>query len=294
MNNDAANQPDAPDQPPASAEEAARRIREAVKSMPLQTLRRLRRELDLNPRPKRTHQLHAAFPMEAVQLDASTSEYLVVDRANKGEGDEVRLVLHQEPGPASGYKNKPLGPDRLRVVVYGLWDMCTGMVRSRYTVARGENSVDALDFLCWALAPAADPRVVLHGVPEDLWSDQGPLVKSALAQDLLERLDVNVVTGKPYLKERMGGVERANRTRWARFERQLFLRPEPSITLGEVNARIEQFEIAENGRWTARTPVDGRLLNRTASWVALVNRRPADRPLRRLPDNPLAVEEEPR
>ena len=32
MNNDAANQPDAPDQPPASAEEAARRIREAVKT----------------------------------------------------------------------------------------------------------------------------------------------------------------------------------------------------------------------------------------------------------------------
>ncbi len=273
------------DQAIAAAIEAGDLPPEA-KDMPVQTVRRLRRELDLNPRPKRTHRLHAEWPMQAVQLDASTSEYLMVDPGNDARGDATLLKLHEQPGPASGYKNKPLGPERLRVLVYGLWDMCTGMVRSRYTVARGETSLDALEFLVWALSPGADPRVVLHGVPEDLWVDQGPLVKSGPVRDLLERLDVNIVTGAPYAKERMGGVERAHRTRWARFERQLFLRPE-SLTLGDVNARLEQFELAESGRWTARTPVDGKLLSRAATWVALVNRRPADRPLRRMPENAL-------
>ena len=106
--------------------------------MPLATVRRLRAQLDLTPRPKRTHRLHAEFPMQAVQLDASTSEYLVA--AGADEGDATRLTLHRKPGPASGYKNKPLGKDRLRVLVYGLWDMCTGATRSRYCVARGETS----------------------------------------------------------------------------------------------------------------------------------------------------------
>ena len=62
-----------------------------------------------------------------------------------------------------------------------------------------------------------------HGVPDDLWSDQGPLFKSSAARDLLNRLGIRLVTGEPYAKERMGGVERAHRHRWARFEGALFL-----------------------------------------------------------------------
>lgn len=270
----------------AGAIEAGELPPEAAR-MPLATARRLRRELDLAERPKRTHRLHAEFPMQAVQLDASTSEYLVATGAD--EGDATRLALYRKPGPASGYKNKPLGEDRLRVVVYALWDLCTGAVRSRYCVSRGENSLDALDFLCWGLAPAADPRVVMHGVPEDLWVDQGPLLKSAPARDLIERLDVNLVTGAPYAKERMGGVERSHRTRWARFERPLFLRSEESITLGEVNARLQEYEVRENGVRNARTSVDGQVLSRTSAWLALTQRRPADRPLRRLPEDPLGT-----
>ena len=270
----------------AGAIEAGELPAEAAR-MPLATARRLRRELDLAERPTRTHRLHAEFPMQAVQLDASTSEYLVA--AGADEGDATRLALYRKPGPASGYKNKPLGEDRLRVVVYALWDLCTGAVRSRYCVARGENALDTIDFLCWALAPGADPRVVVHGVPEDLWVDQGPLLKSAPARDLIERLDVNLVTGAPYAKERMGGVERSHRTRWARFERPLFLRSEPSIALGELNARLQEYEVRENGVRSARTPVDRRVLSRTSAWLALTQRRPADRPLRRLPDDPLGT-----
>ena len=252
--------------------------------VPLGTAYRVVRELGLAPASRRTHRLSADYPMQAVLIDASTSKHLAVDRRDEG-GDDPLLRLHRRPDPASGYKNKPLPPDRRRLLVYGIWDMCTGYALSRYVAATGENAVDAMDFLCWALAgPKADRRVVLHGVPDDLWSDQGPLVKSAAARELLGRLGVQPIDGKPYAKERMGGVERAHRTRWRRLELSLFLRGEETIRLSELNARLAEFEIEENGRRASRAPVE---LSRTAAWVALTQRRPKDNPLRRLPPDPI-------
>lgn len=254
-------------------------------AMPLQTAYRIARAMGLRDRPRRTHRLHADYPMQAVQIDGSTSEYLVVDKILP-DGD-YRLKLHRKPTPASGYKNKPLGPDRLRVQVYALWDMCTGYQLARYAVAKGENALDAMDFLCWALGEEKDIRIPLHGVPDDLWTDQGPLFKSGPACELLERLDIHLVTGEAYAKERMGGVERSHRTRWNRFEQSLFLRAQDSLTLSELNGRLVEFTVAENARHRSRTPVAGRATDRAAAWVALVNGR--DKPLRQLPPNALAT-----
>ncbi len=256
-------------------------------AMPTATAHRLAREMGLVVRKKRTHRLHADYPMQAVQMDGSTSQYLVVDRELE-DGDWL-LRLHRRPAPQrpGGYKNKPLGRERLRVLVYGLWDMCTGYTRAVYVVGKGESALDAMTALCAMLAETGEGRRPLHGVPEDLWSDQGPLFKSGAARDLLERLDVNLVTGEAYAKERMGGVERSHRTRWARFERALFLRGRETILLSELNERLCEYEAEENGRRSSRTPVGGRAASRTEAWVALTNGRPADNPLRKLPDNPV-------
>lgn len=222
--------------------------------------------------------------MQAVQIDGSSSEHLVVAE-DLGGGDYL-LKLHRRPY-ASGYKNKPVRADRLRVLVYGLWDMCTGCAISDYVVAKGENAFDAMEFFCMACGPKDDPRVVMRGLPDDLWTDQGPLFKHAAARDLLERLDVNLVTGEPYAKERMGGVERAHRTRWSRFERALFLRRENTIALSELRARLREFEIRENARRPSRTPVGGREVARASAWAALTAARPKDNPLREPPPNPI-------
>ena len=254
-------------------------------AMPVGTLYRLARELGLKLERKRTHRLSADYPMQAVQIDGSSSEHLVVVRALE-DGDYL-LKLHRRPYPASGYKNKPLGPERLRVWVYSLWDMCTGYRLARYTVAKGEHMLDAMEFFCWALEEHADPRIPFHGRPDYLWSDQGVLFKGLPAQDLLERLDIEPVTGEAYAKERMGGVERTHRTRWQSFERALFLRNEDTIKLSELNARLLAFDIRENARRPSRTPVGRRRVSRTDAWVALTNARPADNRLRKLPDNPI-------
>ena len=252
-------------------------------AMPVGTMHRLARELGLTSKRKRTHRLSADYPMQAVQIDGSSSEHLVVVRA-LDDGDYL-LKLHRRPYPASGYKNKPLGPERLRVWVYSLWDMCTGYRLARYTVAKGEHMLDAMEFFCWALEEHADPRIPFHGRPDYLWSDQGVLFKGLPAQDLLERLDIELVTGEAYAKERMGGVERSHRTRWQSFERALFLRDSDTIKLSELNARLIEFYIRENVR-RSRTPVGGRRdVSRTDAWVALTNARPADNRLQAFPAN---------
>ena len=254
--------------------------------LPLGTAQRIRRELKLTPRPKRTHRLAADYPMQACQVDGSSSQYLSVE--HRLEDGDYLLKLHHAPYPASGYKNKPLGPDRLRVYLYSLWDLCTGYPLARYVVARGEGAFDIMDFLCWAFAGGIDPRIPFHGLPEDLWSDGGPL-KAQFAQDLLDRLDINFVLGTPYAKERMGGVERTHRTRWSRFEGTLFMSGEDRITLSELNARLVEFTIRENAHRQARCRIGGRVVTRTAAWIAGVNGRPKDKPLRKLPENAMAT-----
>ena len=251
--------------------------------MPEQTAYRVARELGLKPKRRRTQRLDADYPMQAIQCDGSTSKYLVPVK-RLPDGDWL-LKLHRKPTPARGYKNKPLGPDRERVIVYGLWEMCTGYTLSRYTVARGETAVDEMTFLCWALEESDDRRLPFHGRPDDLWFDQGNVFKSAAARDFIERLDINPNPGRPYNKERMGGIERSHRARWARFERTLFLRREKTILLSELNSRLLEFHIRENARRPSRTPVAGRQVSRAAAWVALTNARPADNRLRKIVPN---------
>ncbi|MYE01629.1 MAG: transposase family protein [Alphaproteobacteria bacterium] len=250
-------------------------------SMPLGTAHRIVRELGLDERPGRTTgPMRADWPMQALQVDGSTSHYLVVDEALP-DGDFV-LKAHHRPYGSGGYKNKPVAADRLRLLSVGVWDMCTGCVRARYVVGRGESAPVVLKALCEVLRPTGDPERPLHGVPTDLWSDQGPLFKSRAGRDLVERLDMTLVTGAPYQKTRMGGIERSWRTLWGRFERSLVLPGFVSILLSELNARYDEHERRENRR-AARVRVDGRRVSRAVAFTALARRRPE--PIREMPEN---------
>ena len=248
--------------------------------MPLATAHRIRRELGLVAGPRRTHRIHADYPMQAVLVDWSSSKYLTVVGP---EEDDWLLKLHRRPWAASGYKNKPLGPDRMRLGVHGFWEMCTGFCLARYTVERGESATGVMAAVCWAFEEKDDPRLPMHGKPDDLWSDLGPLAKSSPAKDLIDRLDIHLVTGEPYHKERMGGVERGHRTRWVRFERLLFARGSETILLSGLNARLLEFLVEENARRPSRASVNGRRASRTAAWTALVRAREV--PLERFPEN---------
>lgn len=250
---------------------------------PVATLRRVRRELGLAPAPRRTHRLSADWPMQVLLVDGSTSQHLtVVEPA--GDGDWM-LRLHRAPNKARGYKNKPLAAHRLRLQVVGVWDRCSGLWLARYHVARGEGAVGVAEALCWMLAGGHPAGMPLRGVPDEVWSDNGALVRSGATRDLLARLDVRVDRGPPYAKARQGGVERPWRTQWERFERSLFLLGRETLLLTELNPCLARFAV-EEARRGARTPrADGRRWSRAECWTGLLSRRPT--PLRELPADPM-------
>lgn len=208
----------------------------------INSLHRVAREMGLQELPKRTRQLHHDHPMGVIQFDASTSErFSVVEMTSDGD-----FILRLHTRPYSEYKNKPLiNKLGLRCIVYALWDMHSGYSLSRYTVAKGEDGWDGIDFLIWAMLPKDDPRIPFQGAPESLWMDQGPTSKLKESVDLLNRLEIPIVTGEPYEKTRMGGVERTHRTRWNNLEATFFLRYRKGekfeILLSELNRALWDF-----------------------------------------------------
>lgn len=237
---------------------------------------RLIREAGFREGTQRTRKLVAEYPMQAVQFDATTSRSFRVLR-QLDDGDEL-LELWWRPDPASGYKNKPLGEDRKRLILYGQWDMCTGAIDIRTRAALGESGLDAMECLVESWVGGADPRLPWQGKPEDLWCDQGPLVKYPATRDLLERLDVQVCVGKPYQHTRQGGIEGVWRSVWSRFENAFYLgrtyKEKWTIRLSEYDAALREYLVEANARPSRCEPH----LSRRDAWVNLSNRHGGVRP----------------
>lgn len=237
---------------------------------------RLIRERGYRQTEQRGRRLSAEYPMQAVQFDATTSRSFRVLR-QLDDGDRL-LELWHRPDPASGYKNKPLGADRERLVIYGQWDMCTGYRHARARAALGESGLDAMDYLVASWIGSDDPRDPFRGKPEDLWCDQGPLVKYPATRDLLERLDVHVEVGKPYQHTRQSGIENTWRNVWARFENQFFLRTHKgekfTLRLSEYSAGLAEYLVEINAK-PARCDAH---ISRRDAWVRGINREGGLRP----------------
>jgi hypothetical protein len=249
----------------------------SAKDVPLAAYQAIiRDEIIGGRRRKRTRRLNADRANQAWLLDASTSKYLTIERRSDDDEDWI-LRLWRNPSPASGYKNKPLGPDRHRLVYYGIWEMLTGYKHAAPTVAVGESGLDTMEFLVGAFQRRPDPRDPLHGLPEDLWCDQGPLVKYAATRDLLDRLldgfDEHVRTGEAYQKERMGGVEQVWARLWRSFEQSLFLHAPAKgryeIALRDIQARLVEYFAEENARPSRSDPS----LSRRDHWLRAINQQ---------------------
>ena len=251
--------------------------------VPLGTYQRIiREELAGRQRQRRNRRMHADYPNQAWQFDATTSKYLIVRQAME-DGDYL-LELHRKPTPASGYKNKLLGPERLRLLYYGIWDMRTGYRMAAPKVAKGEAGLGAIEALCGFMVKREDPRDPLHGVPDHLWSDQGPLFKHAATRDLIDRLGIELVVGEAYAKTRQGGIEQGWAKLWRTFENSLFLNASPTgkwtIRLSALTARLAEYFARENAR-TSRC--DGGL-SKADAWTRGINQMGG---ARLCPDNPL-------
>jgi len=177
------------------------------------SLNRCARELQLNKTRRRLQRFQAERPNQLHHVDASTSQFLHVVKALP-DGDYL-LKLHE--GSSQNYKNKPL-LIKMKLWIYGVVDDYSGCLAARYMAAASESAADNLDFLVWAWGKTDDKT--LHGLPESIKGDKGPMMRGKMAEDLFARLHVAIDPSEPGAKDSHGKIERPWRTLWQRFEKQ--------------------------------------------------------------------------
>jgi hypothetical protein len=264
---------------------------------PIETFHRIAREMGFRETDRKINSVWANHAHEAVEFDASSSAYFSVVK----ELEDGDYLLKINPRPHADYKNKPVGKDRLRVIIYSFWEMYSGHQWATYTVSTGENGYDGMAALIEYATPKNDPRDPVHGLMDQLWADQGPVTKLGASVDLIERLGIEIVTGEAYAKERMGGVEQTHRRRWE-FERGLYMTvinraaakeegidlatltppQRGEITLSELNARCASHRARLNARPARWQP--GK--SKCAAWShSAAERARAGNPIRKIPEN---------
>ena len=198
------------------------------------TINRCAREGRLNKTSRRIQRYQAERPNQMHHVDASTSQFFHVVKAMQ-DGDYL-LKLHE--GSSQNYKNKPL-PIKMKLWIYGVVDDYSGCLAARYMAAPGESAADNLNFLAWAWAKMDDKT--LHGLPESIKGDKGPMMRGKMAEDLFDRLGVIIDPSEPGAKDAHGKIERPWRTIWQRFEKQFLVvddRKKFEITLSDLNRQF--------------------------------------------------------
>jgi hypothetical protein len=105
------------------------------------------------------------------------------------------------------------------LMLYSVVDDRSGVCYQEYRCVYGEDVEAALRFLFDAMAPKPEEGFAFQGIPEALYLDNGPIAKSRVFHDVMERLGVRVMTHLPAGKDgrrptarSKGKVERAFRS----------------------------------------------------------------------------------
>ena len=217
--------------------------------------------LGINKKTRRIQRFQAARPNQMHHVDASSSQFLYVDRM-RPDGEYI-LKLHE---PSKDYKNKPT-PIQMRPWIYGIADDYSGMTLARYTIAPGESLTDNLKFLEWAWSNTDDK--LFHGLPEKIKADKGPMMRGKATEELLERLGVDIDPSIPGAKDAHGKIERPWRTLWHRFEKQFLVVDDFKkweITLTELNRRLMIYLREDYNVRPHRHELD---INREQAWLKI-------------------------
>ncbi len=223
-------------------------------AVPVGTLNRHARELDLVEASERQTRWQAAYANQVHQFDSSHSEHFIPVRR---DGDDWILKLRPRR-----LKNKEK-VEHLAVIAYGLCDDFSGLRLSRYTVAAGESALGSIEFLQWAWS--REPQhAPFEGWPDELYGDNGPLLRHQAFDKFAERLGLTVTRHLPYKSRCTGKVENNWRTLWRKFENVYFFNPaweSFEIRLSELNAECAAFWKKHN-----QLPHRQLRLTREAAW----------------------------
>lgn len=161
--------------------------------------------------------------------------------------DKGKYLDQYSDGAARFYAGKPHNFPKKKLLRYLVTDHYSGAYFAWYVYAEGENSLDMVDFLWRAMSPKKHPDAFpLRGRPKYLVMDQGPAGKSALVQNLLKALDVQLQLHAPGNAKASGSVEARHYVWQRRFESRLAAIK--ARDLEQVNTLAEQTASAHNSR----------------------------------------------
>ena len=212
----------------------------APAGLSVSSLNRRARQLKLNRQIDPAIRMEASRPNEVHQVDFSGSRYF---RPIYRDGRWYLVVRH---GADRSRKKEPL--ERNRAWCGSLKDDYSRCFYMQYFVAPGGEAVlDALRFLSEAWKYKG-PGFPLHGLPEQLYCDQGSFRKSKVFQVLIERLEIGLPGRAPYNKRAGGKIENTFKQLKGRFE-ALFLDEIGAVyPLEEINQRLLRFCFQDNER----------------------------------------------
>ncbi len=139
------------------------------------------------------------------------------------------------------------------LMLFSVVDDRSGVSYQEYRCVYGEDAESALRFLYNAMASKSLEGLVLHGIPEMIYMDNGPVAKSGVFKRVMEGLGVRIQTHIPDGKDRRrktarskGKVERPFRTiKEAHETLYHFHKPENEA---EANLWLQQYLIKYNER----------------------------------------------
>lgn len=140
------------------------------------------------------------------------------------------------------------------LILYSVVDDRSGVVYQEYRCVYGEDVEAALRFLFNAMAPKAeDSGLVLQGIPDALYTDNGPIARSLVFQRVLDCLGIRLMThlpagrdGRRVTARSKGKVERPFRTAKEAHETLYhFHKPENEA---EANLWLHRYLAAYNGQ----------------------------------------------
>lgn len=206
-------------------------------------INRIGRQKGYTKRVKRVSRFQAERPNQLQHVDGTGSKHFYI----KDELPDGDWLLKLYAG-APHYKSKPV-PKRVRPYIYVLKDNFSGYTIARYVAALGENAADALDFLTWAWSKKDD--CPFFGLPEQIKSDYGPLIRNEFSLDLLSRFSIERNLSEQGNKRANGQVERENPAIFHNFELTFFAQADWKkfeITLSELNRQFMNYLEWHNSR----------------------------------------------
>jgi hypothetical protein len=167
------------------------------------------------------------------------------------------------------------------LMLFSIVDDRSGAAYTEYRCVYGEDAESALRFLYNAMASKTLEGLVLNGIPEMIYMDNGPVAKSNVFKRVMEGLNVRVQTHEPDGKDgrrktarSKGKVERPFRTiKEAHETLYHFHKPENEA---EANLWLQQYLVTYNQRghrsedhsraedWLTNLPAEG--LREMCSW----------------------------